>query len=873
MSNLIRLLLFSVFATSLFSESKTIPEHIQNYLSNYCLECHDAATEKADINLEFNEVNWSKASSQDLWQDILWVSEDELMPPAKKKNKPTLKERQAFVGWVKSNTLQYQMIGGTLPRRLNQTEYQNTIRNLFNQSSYSLPAGFPRDSVSHGFNNQGEGLKISPPLLQAYAMVASEMADELFPRQKEKPKSVLRQAKAEDMVISFAAASMRNSALRLASKSTDTMRGSTWLSRIEITDSGRYKIKVSASKFLPVTPEPMILEVRARDLNVSDRASVNVFRHLIDIPVHSGSPESTSFEADLYEGQTLLFRWKNAELDHQYNALAKLFEERFKNEKRFHAAWLDLMYDEKGRRKLNPSILRGENGYNKLKARLADENLDLTPAHPDSVQHKAFMKFAKTIQATTSIADTLAFDYFEHGPALELHEVSVEGPVFTVEGPKDKRRQKKRDFCFGQRHEKQSDLDYAKQAIAHFMTKAFRRPADENLVQAYHRQFEKNLHSGLSYDECFHLLIRNVLVSPRFLYRSLTPGKMDSYDLATRLAYFLTQSPPDERLFKLAQESKLNDDKVFLTEVIRLMPKKVNSRDLLKGRHHTFVENFVSQWLHLTQLKEIMPAPEFNFTEKRMQWAKDETQHFFTTMLAENRPIEDFIDPDFTFTTRYFLKHNYKTKLIGDKNKKDQDMQRFKLKRGSRHGGLLGQASVMIATANGVDTQPVVRGVWVMENILGQKVPPPPKNVPALTPDTQKATTPRELLVEHTKDAACMSCHERMDPLGIMLENFDPVGKWREMWPKINKKIDSKVELRDGTKIKDVVEFKNWLLKDIDLFSQCLSEKLMTYATGRTLNYREKHELEKIVAANRAKGNKFKDLFLALVNSEVFKTK
>jgi hypothetical protein len=268
-----------------------------------------------------------------------------------------------------------------------------------------------------------------------------------------------------------------------------------------------------------------------------------------------------------------------------------------------------------------------------------------------------------------------------------------------------------------------------------------------------------------------------------------------------------------------------------------------------------------------------MPAPEFNFTEKRMQWAKDETQHFFTTMLAENRPIEDFIDPDFTFTTRYFLKHNYKTKLIGDKNKKDQDMQRFKLKRGSRHGGLLGQASVMIATANGVDTQPVVRGVWVMENILGQKVPPPPKNVPALTPDTQKATTPRELLVEHTKDAACMSCHERMDPLGIMLENFDPVGKWREMWPKINKKIDSKVELRDGTKIKDVVEFKNWLLKDIDLFSQCLSEKLMTYATGRTLNYREKHELEKIVAANRAKGNKFKDLFLALVNSEVFKTK
>lgn len=866
-------LLITVLMPSLCLATTPIPDHIQNYLAKYCLECHDEATEKADINLELHQVDWTQASSQDLWQGILWVSEDELMPPSKKKEKPTMKERQAFVSWVKSNTLKHQAIGGTLPRRLNQKEYENTIRVLFDQPNYTLPAGFPLDSVSHGFNNQGEGLKFSPPLLEAYANVAAEMAEDLFPRKKEEPKSVTRHATAEDMVISFAAASVRNNALRLASKSTDTMRGSTWLSRIEITDSGRYKIEISASTFLPVTPEPMILEVRARDLNVSDRASVNVFRHLIDIPVKSGSPESTSFEADLYEGQTLLFRWKNAEMDHQYKALAKLFEERFRTEKRFHAAWLELMYKKDGSPKTNPAILRGENGYNKLKALMADENLDLSAAHPDSKQHKAFMAFAKTMQATMSIADALAFDYFEHGPALELHTVMVEGPLSTVEGPKDKRRQQRREHCFGKRGENQSDLDYAKQAIEHFLTRAFRRPVEAALVEAYHQQFEKNLKSGLSTDECFHLLIRNVLVSPRFLFRSLKPGKLDDFDLAARLSYFLTQSPPDAKLVSLARSSRLSDPKVFLSEIKRLMPQKPNHNEVHRGRHHDFVEDFVSQWLHLNKLNEIMPAPEFNFSEKRMEWVRNETLLFFASMLSENRPIEDFIDPDFTYSTRYFLKHHYKIDLAGDKNKKDQDMQLFRIKRGGAHGGLLGQSSVMIVTANGVDTQPVLRGVWMMENILGQKVPPPPKNVPALTPDTQKATTPRELLAEHTKDPACISCHERMDPLGLMLENFDPVGKWRERWPKINKPIESAVTLRDGTKIKNVIEFKTWMVKNIDIFTQCLSEKLMTYATGRTLNYREKHEIKKIIVANKSKGNKFGDLFLDLVDSEVFKTK
>ena len=852
--------------------SEDLPEHVNKYLSNYCLECHDSDTEKGDVNLDVLNNDWTSSASQDLWQDVLWMNEDNLMPPADKKQ-PTVEEKSRLMAWVKTKALKHLPIGGTLPRRLNQDEYENTIRSLFDNPTFKLPVGFPRDKVKHGFNNLGEGLRVSPPLLEAYSAVATELAEELFPRIEEKPKSIVNHAGPEDMVLSFSASSVRNGALRLASKSETTMRGTTWPSRIEIIHSGHYKIKIEASKFLPVTTEPMILEVRARELSMSDRTSVLKFRHLKDIEIHSGSPESTSFEADLYEGQTLLFRWKNAEMDHEYNALADLFLDRFKTEKRFHAAWLDVMYDENGKKKISHAILRGENGYNKVKARMADENLDLAPANPDSPQHKAFMKFARSMNATMSIADALAFDYFEHGPALEIHKVTVEGPTHLVEGPKDKRRQQVREHCFGKRLSEHTDLEYARHAIQHFTTKAFRRPVDDALVNAYLKKFRSNLKSGLTYDECFHLLIRNVLVSPRFLFRSLTPGLLDDYDLATRLSYFLTQGPPDAKLKSIAFNGKLSDPKVFKAEVTRLLPRKLNDKAVQKDKHHPMVDSFVSQWLNLNLLKEIMPAPEFNFSEKRMSWTRQESLFFFSAMLSENKPMTDFIDPNFTFTTPYFLKNHYKIKTKEKPKYKEQMMQRVSLERGGRHGGLLGQASVMIATANGVDTQPVFRGVWMMENILGQKVPPPPKSVPALTPDVKNATTPRELLAQHTSEPECMSCHVRMDPLGLMLENFDPVGKWRNDWPRSKKKIQSAVQLADGTKLENVVEFKVWLVKNIDTFTQCLSEKLLTYATGRELNYREKSEIAVLVKKNHAKGNKFKDLFYSLVESDVFKMK
>jgi hypothetical protein len=272
-----------------------------------------------------------------------------------------------------------------------------------------------------------------------------------------------------------------------------------------------------------------------------------------------------------------------------------------------------------------------------------------------------------------------------------------------------------------------------------------------------------------------------------------------------------------------------------------------------------------------------MPDPVFKFGAGEIAMAEQEVEHFFTEMLTKNLPMTDFIDPDFHYTSPQFAKDNYQypIELSEDDpyDKSNSKIQKLPLPRGGRFGGLLAQSAIMTATANGVDTQPVLRGVWVLENILGTPPPEPPQNVPALTPDIRGATTPREMLAAHMADQACAGCHSRIDPIGFMLENFDPVGNWREIWPKVDIPIDSTGILPDGTSINDIIDFKAWLVDNIDLLSQCLSEKLMIYATGRVPNYRERHEIAQLVRQNHQKGNGFQDLFLALVTSETFRTK
>ena len=287
-----------VSAVSLHANAElTIPDAPAEFLVNHCLNCHDEVEMKGDLNLDFDSISWGDRSEREVWERVHSMVEQGLMPPAKKPQ-PTDEERQAILPWLDQSLLAHTPIGGTPPRRLNQAEYAATIRSLFDLPDFELPLGFPRDTEFHGFNNLGEGLVLSPPLMEAYRQVATQIADEVFPPEKTAPPATTRSAGPEDMVLSFSAATVRGDALRLVSQSVTIMRSCSWPSRIEIMASGTYRITVDASQFLPAgdSPnsefrsfgnEPMRLEVRARELTASDRSDVNTFRLLKEISVSS----------------------------------------------------------------------------------------------------------------------------------------------------------------------------------------------------------------------------------------------------------------------------------------------------------------------------------------------------------------------------------------------------------------------------------------------------------------------------------------------------------------------------------------------------------------------------------------------------------
>jgi len=859
-------------------EQAAIPDAVQAVLAARCLDCHSGPDAEAGVRLDARSIDWAAADQVGLWSRVVEVIENRRMPPPDAEP-ATPEERAAVVTFLDPPLIAHTPFGGTPPRRLNRAEYEITIRRLLGLPSFHLPVGFPADTERHGFDNLAEGLVLSPAHLEAYATVARDVADEIFPPPRPTPKPLRLEAGPKDLVLSFSAATIHGDALRLVSRSVDIMRSCTWPSRIEVKDSGTYTVTVEASQFL--SPEghafagPMKLEVYARPVSATDRSQVSAFRLLRTIDVTAESPASTSFEADLYEGDTVLFRWANAEMTHEYEQLADQMEAWFKEDPRFLAAWQQAVFPRGFPGHPETGRLRGRNGWDIVSQHWADPALDTTLATMESKKTRKLMEVIDSFIGTSEIADALCHFYHERGPALEIHRVVVEGPSKLVQSPLDKARAAAWQALVGPRAEGQTDAELLRSMLVRFLPRAFRRPVDDETVDTFLAIGTRHLDEGHSFDAAAHLMLRSVLVSPRFLYRDLEPDDareaLDQFDLATRLSYFLTQGPPDDKLVDLATRSRLGESWVLRREAARLMPDRAAT---------PMIRSFVGQWLDTKLLPGIMPDPKFNFDDEAVALARKETETFFTEILTKNLPLTTFIDPDFTFSTIAFCQKNYGFTPPAAKERKAQltpeeltQFQRLAIDRGGRYGGLLGQAAILMATANGVDTQPVIRGAWVLENILGMPSPPPPKNVPALTPDTRGAKTPRELLAAHTQESSCAVCHARIDPLGFVLENYDPVGRWRATWPGTQAAIDPAGTLPDGTAVKDPVEFKAWLVANIDIFSTCLAEKLMTYATGRVPTYAEQREIEKLVRANREAGQGFRDLVLDLIDSRTFRAR
>ena len=362
------------------------------------------------------------------------------------------------------------------------------------------------------------------------------------------------------------------------------------------------------------------------------------------------------------------------------------------------------------------------------------------------------------------------------------------------------------------------------------------------------------------------MALEGILVSPNFLFRierdpkNVAPGtayQISQFDLASRLSFFIWSSIPDEELLDAASRGRLTDPAVLKQQVTRML------RD---PRSHALVDNFAGQWLYLRNMGLVQPDPAAfpDFNENLREAFRKETELFVGSILRENRSVLDLLRADYTFLNERLARHYGIPGVYGSY------FRRVTLSDENRRG-LLGQGSVLTVTSYPGRTAPTLRGKWLLENILGAPPPPPPPNVPSLREDGDaKLLTMRQRMEQHRANPACSTCHARMDPLGFALENFDGIGRWRTTSGTANTPIDASGSLPDGAKFIGPVELREILLSRGDLFVYTFTEKLLTYALGRGVEYYDYPAVRKIIREAAPSDYRWPAIILGIVKSRPF---
>jgi cytochrome c553 len=403
--------------------------------------------------------------------------------------------------------------------------------------------------------------------------------------------------------------------------------------------------------------------------------------------------------------------------------------------------------------------------------------------------------------------------------------------------------------------------DCARKIVASLARRAYRRPVTPQEVDQMVNLVTTAQQQGDSFAEGIGLAIEAMLVSPHFLFRIEKNRPEDVYpisqhELASRLSYFIWSSMPDDELLRAADQGSLRKPAVLAAEVRRML------RD---PRSRALAENFGGQWLELRKLESVTPDrqrfPEFE--EYLRMSMRQETELFFDSIVRQDRSILDFIDANYTFLNER-LAQFYNIPGV-----KGPEFRQVLLDGDTQRGGILTQASILTVSSYATRTSPVLRGKWILENILNAPPPPPPPGVPNLD-ETKVGSSAslRQQLEEHRKNATCASCHARMDPLGFGLENFDAIGAWRTHDGKFP--IDASGTLPDGRSFQGPQELKAIIKADREAFVECLTEKLLTYALGRGLERYDRPAVKQIAARVAASDYRFSSLVLEIASSLPF---
>ena len=744
---------------------------LNRFIQSHCLDCHSKGTRKGELALD-ELLAADIEENEKIWESVVRKLTSRQMPP-KESPRPTERDFDAAIAFLAASL---DAIATKSPnpgrtetfRRLNRTEYQNTIRDLLGLE-VDITSLLPADESSHGFDNVTVA-NLSPTLLNRYISAAqkiSRLAVGGVPRAPGAEIVRIRPDVTQDAHVDGLPIGTRGGALI----------------RYYFPQDGEYEIQVhlmrDRNEAIESLSEPHELEV------LMDRERVELFA--IKPPPKGESDQS--LDANL------------------------------------------------------KSRVKVKAGLHKLGA--------------------AFLKKPSSLLETTRQPLNVHYNYYRHpriGPAV--YEISIVGPV-EARGPGE--TVSRRRIFSSQPTAPDDEEDCARRILSNLARRAYRRTVnDEDLSSPM--EFYRQGRAERGFEAGIELALSSLLVKPQFLFRierdpfglpSDTPYRIEGAELASRLSYFLWSSMPDDELLDLAVRGELSQPEV-LEQQVRRMLKDSRSRSL--------VDNFAGQWLYLRNLEGAIPDMRLfpDFDDNLRQAFRRETELFFESILREDRSVLDLIKADYTYLNERLARHYGIPHVYGSR------FRRVSVDERSHRGGLLRQGSILTVTSYATRTSPVIRGHWVLQNLVGTAPPPPPPNVPALDDNTVSGLlSMRERLQQHRANVACASCHQQMDPVGFSLENFDAVGRWRGT--DAGQPIDATGGgLADGSEFTGVEGLEQALLHRPELFVQTLTEKLLTFGLGRGIEYYDAPAIRQIVRDAKNDHYRFTSLILGIVKSTPF---
>ncbi len=843
------------------SQSELSPAVLEFFDLN-CYECHNDVDQEGELDLESLIFDPSSPSNMNRWALIYDRVHHGEMPPKEEFVIETA-EKEAFLHEFEEllhhiSEERTSTYGRVPSRRFTRIEYENTIREIL---GVEIPLNelLPEDPITSGFENIAEGQQVSYHLLQKYLEVVDLMLDESFGRAVNPPPVATEYLPKTLWPI------------EVDPFSTSNIPDIFYYEGYKAFLSKQNRTILYTNEEFVDTDSSLDLEgVVALNAEISDTLANGPYKRLFQAnELGVGKGRSQNERQGLYrDGFVYSFPTTHGFHGRMAGTIAPA------------TGWYRIKLRSKAHNPPEGRTLWGRVYTGILRAKAPAVYWVGKFEAGDEVQEFVFDAWIRKdhIIGVQPIDKTLNWipskrmsdlSTIDTETAIATQSLEVERIYPGLETPQLRKR------LFGTLKIKNGELASKrpeadlKALMDRFAERAFRRPVSDYDLEPYYDFALQELASSGSLLAAVKAGYRSILSSHRFVYFSEDENQLDDFAIANRLSYFLWSRPPDDELYGQAKKGVLAQPKALRAQVERM---------LSDPKSKAFVKNFADSWLELRDIGFTTPDatlyPEFDAILKDSML--DETYAFIDEMLKENLSVRNVIDSDFAMLNER-LAHHY-----GIKDFNGSGIQKMPLDEDDPRGGIITHASVLKVTANGTTTSPIVRGVWLLERILGEHVLPPPDQVPAVEPDIRGAISIRDQLDKHRSTKECMACHQKIDPPGFALENFDVIGGWRQTYRAINDgskgwvegpEVDASYRMPTGEPFDDIQGFKEIALSNAEQIARNVLNQTLTYATGSTIRFSDRREIEAILDDLSADDYGFRSLVHAAVQSDIFRNK